>query len=267
MPARSSVSTVGNSSGLVPCHSATTGTRELAQVGEQLRLHPHVAEQHDGVGVPGLQHRGQRDRLVETPVHVAEHDVVAVRHRLDDQRLDRAGEERVAEVAHHGADQVGRGARAARAPAGWAGSPAARRPAITRSRVSGAIGTRGRRAAEHTGHGALRHLGRGGDVAHGRHGTLDRRWRGPPGCALRRRPGLTSRRRHPGQASTNTYALRAIGVPPGCADRARSAGSGLPATAVPVALVAAPTDRVTVRYSRKGYRWLGCSRSRVRPSW
>ena len=89
MPARSSTSTVGNSSGLVPCQVATTGHRRIAQVVEQARLVLHVAEHHDGVGVAGLEDGGQGDPLVHPAVRVAEDDVVAARHRLDRERLDR----------------------------------------------------------------------------------------------------------------------------------------------------------------------------------
>ena len=197
MPARSSVSAVGNSSGLVPCHSATTGTLRVAQVGQQLRLDPHVAEQHDGVGVPGLEHRGQRDRLVEAAVHVPEHDVVAVRHRLDHQRLDRPGEERVAEVPDHGADQVGR--RAAQ-PAGQRVGPVAEPARRLHDPLAGLRRDRhpGRHAAEHPRHGALRHLGRGGDVPHGRHAAAARSVRARPPAPARGRCGGSDI----GQAST-----------------------------------------------------------------
>ena len=88
------------------------------QVVEQARLVLHVAEQHDGVGVAGLEDRGQRDALVEPALGVAEDDVVAVAHRLDREGLDGAGEERVAEVAHDRPDEHRRGAAQARAPAG-----------------------------------------------------------------------------------------------------------------------------------------------------
>ncbi len=88
MPARSSTSTVGNSSGLVPCQVATTGTDEFAQVVEQARLVLHVAEHDDGIGVTRLEDGGQGDPLVDAAVRMPEHDVVAARHRLDGERLD-----------------------------------------------------------------------------------------------------------------------------------------------------------------------------------
>ena len=90
MPARSSGSAVGNSSGLEPCHIATTGHGRAAQVVEQPRLVLHVAEQDDGVGVARLEDRRQGDALVEAALGVAEDDVVAVAHRLDGERLDGA---------------------------------------------------------------------------------------------------------------------------------------------------------------------------------
>jgi hypothetical protein len=81
----------------------------VAQVLQQLRLDPDVTHEHDGVGVAGLQHGRQRDGFGQPGVDVAQHDVVAVPHRLHHQRLDGLGEERVAEVADHRADEVGRG--------------------------------------------------------------------------------------------------------------------------------------------------------------
>ena len=48
--------------------------------------------------------------LVDATVRVAEDDVVAAGHRLDRERLDGGGEERVAEVAHDRTDEHRRGA-------------------------------------------------------------------------------------------------------------------------------------------------------------
>ena len=84
---------------------ATTGTGRTAQVVEQARLVLHVAEQDDRVRVARLEDRREGDALVEPALGVAQHDVVAVAHRLDREGLDRAGEERVAEVADDRADE------------------------------------------------------------------------------------------------------------------------------------------------------------------
>ena len=112
-----------------------------AQVVEQPRLVLHVAEEDDRVGVAGLEDRRQGDALVEPALGVAEDDVVAVAHRLDRERLDGAGEERVAEVADDRADEHRRRAAQAAGERDWAGSRAPPRPARTRARVSAAIGT------------------------------------------------------------------------------------------------------------------------------
>ena len=105
MPALSSTSIVGNSSGLSPARGRRPGPSQSREVGEQPWLVLHVAEHDDRVAVAGLEDGRQRERLVDAAVGVAEDDVVAVGHRLDGERLDRAGEERVAEVADDRADE------------------------------------------------------------------------------------------------------------------------------------------------------------------
>jgi hypothetical protein len=55
-----------------------TGRRRDAchlEVLEQAGLIGHVAEQHDRIAVPGLQHRGELERLITLAVSVAEDDV------------------------------------------------------------------------------------------------------------------------------------------------------------------------------------------------
>ena len=88
-----------------------------------------------------LEDRREGDALVEPALRVAEDDVVAAGHRLDRERLDRAGEERVAEVAHDGADEHRRRAAQAAGERIRAGSRARRPPGSRAPRVSAAIGT------------------------------------------------------------------------------------------------------------------------------
>ena len=113
----------------------------MTEVVEQARLVLHVPEHDDRIGVAGLEDRSQGDPLVHPAVGVAQHDVVAARHRLDGERLDDGGEEWVAEVPDDCADQHRR--RPAQAPGVRIGPvPSSRAATITRSRVSAAIGTR-----------------------------------------------------------------------------------------------------------------------------
>ena len=77
----------------------------ILQVFEQPRLVLHVAQQDDRVAMTGLEDHGQRDRFVGASMGVTEHDVVAVGHRLDRERLDRTREERVRDVADDGTEQ------------------------------------------------------------------------------------------------------------------------------------------------------------------
>ena len=154
-----------------------------AQVVQEPRLVLHVAQEDDRVRVPGLQHGRQRDLLVEPTLGVTEDDVVAVRHRLDRQRLDRAGPERVAEVAHDRADEHRR--RAAQA-AGQGVRPVAepaRGEVHPLARLLG-DGDARRGVVEDPRDRALRDLGRDRDVAHGRDRSARRRG---PGRGVGRR--------------------------------------------------------------------------------
>ena len=172
-PASLSTSTVGTSSGLEPCQSATTGMIGVAQVGEQLRLALHVAEDHDRVAVPRLEHGGERVRLVGAAVGVAEDHVVAAGHRLDRERLDRARKERVGDVAHDRPDEH---RRCAAEPTGQGVGPVAealrgRQDALPRL---GRDGDARRDVVQDPGDRALRDPGGRGDVAHRRHARRPR---------------------------------------------------------------------------------------------
>ena len=165
MPARSSTSIVGNSSGLVPCHSATTGTRAGSQVVEQAWLVLHVAEHHDRVAVARLEDGRQGQTLVHATVGMTQDDVVAAGHRLDRERLDRRREERVAEVADDRADEHRRGAAQTASQRVRPIAELLGRPIDAFARL-GSDRDAGRRVVEDPRHGALRDLGDGRDVAH-----------------------------------------------------------------------------------------------------
>jgi hypothetical protein len=155
-----STSIVGTPSALEPCHRATTGT-------EQTRLVLDVAEQDDGVAMPRLEDGRQGERLVRAAVRVAKHHVVATRHRLDRQRLDRASEEGVGDVPHDGAEEHRR--RPAQ-PAGQRVGPVPQAAGSERDALArfGRDRDPRRRVVEHPRHCALRDARLAGDVAHRR---------------------------------------------------------------------------------------------------
>ena len=143
------------------------GYERIGEVRDQPRLVLEVAEQDDRVAVARLEDRGQGEGLVGAAAGVAEDEVVAVAHRRDRQRLDRAREERVGDVADDGAEQhrrcaaeaAGEGIRPVAQPAGGGrhALPRLRRDRDARGDVVQDARDR-----------ALRHPGRDGDVAHRR---------------------------------------------------------------------------------------------------
>ena len=137
----------------------------VLQVREEPGLVLHVAEQDDRVAVAGLEHRRERERLVRPAVGVPQHHVVAVAHRLDRERLDRAGEERVGDVADDRAQQHRRGPAQ---PAGQRVGAVAQLTGGAEDALPGLRGDRdaGRCVVEDARDGALRHAGHRRDVAH-----------------------------------------------------------------------------------------------------
>ncbi len=178
----------------------------MAKVVEQARLVLHVAEHDDRVGMPRLEDGRQRDPLVDATVRVAQDDVVAAGHRLDGERFDDGGEERVAEVADDRPDQHGR------RPAQASGVRVRSVAELTRGDHHPFAGVgrdrhAGRGVVEHTRDGALGHACHPGDVAHGgdmRRGPLLRR----PLRFARRVDAPRSLRSHPCKRSTRDARIR-----------------------------------------------------------
>ena len=69
------------------------------QVLDQEWLVAHVTENDDRVAVARLEHAAQGDRLLGPAVCVSENHVIASLARLERDRFDRTGEERVDDLA------------------------------------------------------------------------------------------------------------------------------------------------------------------------
>ena len=72
---------------------------DALEVLDQARLVAHVADDHDRVALSRLEHGRECESLVGALACVAEHDAVAALARLERERVDRAREERVGDVA------------------------------------------------------------------------------------------------------------------------------------------------------------------------
>ena len=183
---------------------------QILQVFEQPRLVLHVAQQDDRVAMAGLEDHGQRDRLVGASMGVTEHDVVAVGHRLDRERLDRTREERVRDVADDGTEQHRGGAAQ---PAGERVRPISELASGKDHPFPGRLRDRdaGRCVVQDARDRALRDLGHRGDVTHARHAAG---WYAAP-----RGPGLRGRAAvigcHGRSVAAGAAAMRSVG-PPGC---------------------------------------------------
>ena len=165
MPARLSTLTVSTPGRALPCHRATTGTVAADEVVEQPRLVAHVAEQDDGVAMPGLEHGVQLDRLVGEPVGAAEHDVVVALPGPRRHGLDGRGEERVGDLPDDDPEQHRLGAAQA---AGQRVGPVAEAVGDVEHALAGVGGDRHDRdgVVEDARHGRLRDAGGAGDVLH-----------------------------------------------------------------------------------------------------
>ena len=134
---------------------------------DELGAIAQVAEEEDGVAVPGLEDAPQRHGLVSAPMRVSQDHVVAAPIGFQRCGLDGAGEEGVRDVADDdaqqhrgGAAQASReGVRSVTQSIGGLRDAAARRFGD---------GHRGRRTAEDARDGRLRDPGGLGDVAHRR---------------------------------------------------------------------------------------------------
>ena len=92
----------------------TTRICALRRSLDQSLLAAEVADEHDRVALPRLEHGGQRQRLVGLGARVPEHDRVSAFLALDRERLDRLREERIGDVTHDRSEQHRR--RAAQRP-------------------------------------------------------------------------------------------------------------------------------------------------------
>ncbi len=77
----------------------------VAQVLDQPRFVTQIPEQHDRVAVARLEHRGERQGLVRRCARVPEDHRIPTLGGRDRERLDRAREERIGDVADNGAEQ------------------------------------------------------------------------------------------------------------------------------------------------------------------